>query len=347
VSLSIKEKYQFLYDNANPIVKNEAAAMLGLENAELRRKMLASADVQYWIDRLHHFIKKPQVHNADDHCLENSMHKLVSFGIKEIDDIRIQEANKFILDHLQQNSENPDFFNSVNQTIAASWLAYMGYEDKIINDILLERINKVYEFTKEKKYDIYIRPNGYPAIPTSRKMHQFVNPALYENNIWRLPPVHDIFAYSNLPKKLAKNSDLLKKIDIIIEYIIDAKYQKLYPGYGLMLVPPNKYYSMGWSVHLSGYKKDDPPGLSGLLWCMELLSKFTKARETKWFKRNLQHLSKYECNGIYSFPKEYLNESKRKYYVGGGHMGLGEDRKNKLWNKIESTAWMLRITNDE
>ena len=57
----------------------------------------------------------------------------------------------------------------------------------------------------------------------------------------------------------------------------------------------------------------------------------------------LAHLEQYGQDGIYEFPREYVTEAKNKYYVGGGHMGLGEDRKKSLSRKLESTAWMMRI----
>lgn len=380
----IYDKYKFLYEYGNPIIKNEAAIYLGEHEDNLRLNMLKCPEVQYWINCLHYFITKPQIHNGADTCFENAMHKLVSYGVKEKDDKRIQEVNTFILELLDSVLDNQTFFDSVNATILASWLACMGHTEKIVIDILQDRVDKVYSFVKDKDYNIHVDPKGFPAIPKARAMHPLVNPKLYENNIWRLPTIHDIFAYTQLSGLLPEDDQTQQKIDTIIEYIFDERYQRLYIGYGLMLVPPNKYYSMGWSMHLCRYfestkaenstkaeskmteimpadntstekasaenktainttKENTPIDNTALVWQMALMSNFKKARETKWFKNNLEHLKSFEKDGIYQFPPSYLREEKNKYYVIGCHMGLGEEKKNKMRIKLESTAWMLRI----
>ncbi|HOG00677.1 MAG: hypothetical protein BWY35_01563 [Firmicutes bacterium ADurb.Bin248] len=339
----MEEKYRCLLECANPIIQNEAAAFLELQADGFRMKMLNHKDVQYWLNCLLQYAQKPQTHNSADTCLENSMHKLVSFGVRESDDPRIGEANRFILDFMYKNKGNPRFYDSVNPTITASWLACMGCEDDLVVEILRERVEAVYSFTKGGNYDIYLDPAGYPSIPKERAKHPFVNPALYEGNVWRLPSVHDVFAYANLPKILARDHSIRQMIDTAIAYIMDERYQRLPIGYGLMLVRPKSYYGMGWSMHLYRYFENSPLGLSGVVWNMELLSHFKRARETDWFKDTLRHLEGFEKDGLYEFPCEYVSERKNQYYVGGGHMGLGEDRRQKAGRKIESTAWMLRI----
>ncbi|HML48325.1 MAG TPA: hypothetical protein PKE04_16400, partial [Clostridia bacterium] len=73
----MEKGYRFLYDNAKPILKREAAAALSIREDALQAAWLASPEARYWIDCLAQFADRPQVHNADDHCLENAMHKLV------------------------------------------------------------------------------------------------------------------------------------------------------------------------------------------------------------------------------------------------------------------------------
>ncbi|HWQ59159.1 MAG TPA: hypothetical protein VN540_09055 [Clostridia bacterium] len=343
MSENLTQAYRYLYDHAQPVIRNEAAAYLGLETEELRAQMLNLSTVQYWIGCLEQYAHELKTHNSGDTCLENSMHKLLSFGIRETDDPRIPETNRFILEYMQKNAGNQRFYDSVNPTIAASWLACMGYEDQLVVDIIRERVEAVYSFAQYRDYDIYTSPSGYPPIPTERQAHPLVHPRLYEGNVWKLPTVHDLFAYANLPAVLDREERIHTMIDAVIEYILDERYQRLPIGYGLMLVRPNRYYGMGWSMHLYRYFENSPLGLYGIVWNMELLSHFKKARESEWFKNTLEHLRSFEKDGLYEFPKEYISEAKNAYYVGGGHMGLGEDRKKKQSVALESTAWMLRI----
>ena len=326
---ALEKGYRFLYDHAKPIVKHEAAAALGLGTDALRAERIACPEVQYWIGRLHLFTGSPQVHNADDHCLENAMHKLASFGVAEGDDPRIGETNRFILNLLQARRGDLRFYDTINPTIAASWLAYAGHSEPLVMELLRERIELVYDFVRKKDYGLYVLPDGYPAIPAARRGAPLVDPALYEGNRWRLPTVHDLFAFAHLPPSLSGDPELAPKIDAIAAYILDDRYQRLHPGYGLMLVPPNRYYAMGWSVQLSGWFEDRPLAGASLLWCMDLMAPFAPARQSAWFQRMLRHLEAQGSDGIYEFPKEYLKEAHRSYYVGGGAHGPGRGQKTK------------------
>lgn len=340
----IRKAYQFLFVNGQSIIRNEAAIALGLESNELRQEMFRHPQVQYWIDCSQAFLQKPQIHNAADICLENWMHKLLSFGNRENDDERLVSLNAGLIKYVKENLNNDFFFNSVNNTITASWLICMGHDEPILIDIILQRIKAIHEFVSKKDYNIHVSPKHYPSIPKSRSMHPLVNPDLYEKNLWKLPTVHDMFAFANLPPVLAKDDSVQKKINDIVEYVLDERYQKLYRGYGLMLVPPRTYYSMGWSVHLEHYFEDPTPvKIDGVVWMMELMSHFKPARQSGWFQRTLSHLEQFCEEGLYEFPVSYMTEGKDMYYVLGRHMGLGENRRNKLGLKLESTAWMLRI----
>lgn len=338
----IRKAYQYLYDNADSIIRYEASKALGIDSAQLRAEMIGHPQVQYWLECARQFIQTPVIHNSFDTCLENWMHKLLSFGVSESDDMQLKDINAFILDLIKSSMDKP--FENFNAVIAASWLACMGYDDKAVTDIIRDRVEVIHSFVKENDYNIHISSKGYPSIPKSRAMHPFVDPRLYETGRWKLPTVHDIFAFANLPDELKNDPQIGSKIDDIIEYILDERYQKLYRGYGLMFVPPNKYYSMGWSVHLDHFfDADVGAGQDGVVYSMELMSRFKAARKSEWFKKTLLELDSFGSDGLYRFPPSYLNEGKNKYYVFGGHMGLGENRKSRAYLLLESTAWMLRI----
>jgi hypothetical protein len=336
--------YKFLYENAGPIIKNEAAKILGTSSEAIREEMLCLPEVQYWIDCSQSFMENPRVHDSFDTRLENWGHKLISFGITEEDDKRIADVNKYILRYIKENQGNGNFFDSISNVIAASYLARMGCEDKIVLDIIKGRIEAVYPVAKQGDFDIYADKKDFPRIPKARDRHPLVKPELYKGNVWRLPTLHDIFAFSKLPRSMASDTELKSKIEAIIEYIMTPEYQKLPWGYGLMLVPPNTYYSMGWSVKLSRFfMQEIPNGIDPILWETELMSHFDTARSSKWFEQRMDYLESFKKGSIYDFPKSFLTEAKNKYYVGGGHMGLGENRRKKSWSTIESTAWMMRI----
>jgi hypothetical protein len=343
-----RKAYQYLYDNADSIIRYEASKALGIDSAQLRSEMIGHPQVQYWLECARQFIQTPAIHNSFDTCLENWMHKLLSFGVRESDDMQLKDIDSFILDFIKSSMDKP--FENFNAVIAASWLVCMGYDDKTVTDIITDRVEVIHSFVKDRDYNIHISPKGYPSIPKARAMHPFVDPRLYETGKWKLPTVHDIFAFSCLPDAIKNDPQISSKIDDIIEYILDERYQRLYRGYGLMFVPPNKYYSMGWSVHLdhffdvdSGIDADSGAGQDGVVLSMEMMSRFKAARESDWFRKTLLHLESFGSDGLYRFPPSYLCEGKNKYYILGGHMGLGENRKSKAYLLLESTAWILRI----
>ena len=336
--------YEFLYENAAPIIKYEAAPHSGTQNLKLHDELLKDDTIRYWIACSKEFAVNPRVHDSFDTRLENWGHKLISFGITEEDDKHIEALNKYVLRYIKENEGNEKFFDSISNVIAASYLSQMGCEDKIVLDIIKGRVDALYPFAKQGGFDIYADKNDFPRIPEARARYPLVKPELYEGNVWRLPTVHDIFAFSKLPQSMASDGALKSKIKVIIEYIMTPEYQKLPWGYGLMLVPPRTYYSMGWSVKLSRFfTQEAPNGIDPILWETELMSHFDAARDSKWFELRMDYLEHFKRGSFYEFPKSFLTEAKNKYYVGGGHMGLGENRRARNWEAVESTAWMMRI----
>ncbi len=255
--------YEFLYENGAPVLQNEAAQALGISPKGLREEMLKNPQVTYWLDCLAQFMKRQAIHGSADECFENIMYKLLSLGIQEQDHPLLAECSALLIQILIQRAGDEKLYDTINPTILCGWLTGMGHGDRIVCDLARQRIGAVYSFAKKGIYDIYVNPQGYPAIPAARAGHPLVDPALYEGNVWKLPTVHDLFIFARLPKPLRKDGQLQEKIDTAVRYILDERYQRLPWGYGLMLVKPNKYYGMGWSVHLHGYESSGSLKLAG------------------------------------------------------------------------------------
>jgi hypothetical protein len=275
-----------------------------------------------------------------------SMRKVLQFGVQERDDPRLAQMNTVVLDKLANHLEHPERMDPVHYTILASHMAAMGHGEKPVVEIITERLDSSMEFTALGGSDMHTDPAGFPSIPAARRGRPLIDPKYYIGNRYRYPLVYDLFAYANMPLSLSRNPDIRKKIDSIINVILDGRYQRLPLGYGLVFFPPNRYYSMGWSVHLPKFFESGENRVpdSGSLWWAEAMAHFPTAVRSKWFKRITEHLEGFRtADGFWQFPTAYLSESENKYFVGSGHMGLGENRKSKDALKLESTAWMLRI----
>ena len=59
--------------------------------------------------------------------------------------------------------------------------------------------------------------------------------------------------WRTIPKTLLDEATQ-HKIDTVIAYILHPDYQALEDGYGVMRAGPRRYYSIGWSAHLPGYR---------------------------------------------------------------------------------------------
>jgi hypothetical protein len=103
---------------------------------------------------------------------------------------------------------------------------------------------------------------------------------------------------------------------------------------------------MGWNVWLPGYDRIHTSDfkMACLVQRLALMSPFPTARSSECFVNNVQHLEDYRTDdGTYVFPELYVQEKRNSYFVTGAHMGLGENRRQKLGYEIESSFWILKI----
>lgn len=338
----------WLYEEGNPVLRLWAAERLGAagdELAALRGEMLNHPDVQYWLGCLKTFSEKPMLHGSFDRCLENCMRKLLLFGVRESDHPDLGRLNNSLLERLEHHLDHPGLVNPVDYTILASYLAAMGRGEQAVADTILERLEFAAEFEALGGCDMYADPAGYPKIPEARRSHPLVHPRYYEGNRYRYPLVYDLLAWARLPKSAAGHEDVQKKLGSVMRTVLSERYQRLPQGYGLLFIPPNRYYGMGWSVHLPGFFVEKGEAFRGSpVWWAEALSPFPEVSRSDWYVRTMEKLEACRTeDGFWKFPAAFLPEASDKYAVGGGHMGLGESRKKAASLKLESTAWLLRI----
>jgi len=166
----------------------------------------------------------------------------------------------------------------------------------------------------------------------------------YQNNDFLLSLVYDIFIFYHFYDKVHNN--LNEKIDAIIEYISDNRYQTFDYGYGLINEQKNKFHFIGWSAHLPFFNENLSTNYfeKSLIYKMVLFSKFKNSNIQNWINEMLKKLDKFKIDGFqYCFPTELLPEIKNSYLMNGRHMGLGEKRNKKVGKIIESTYYIYKI----
>ena len=282
------------------------------------------------------------IHGSFDTCFENAMGKLVHFGVKK----GMAELDAKCVPFFDWLKPKKNVLSTFLRDVVASFLSLAGYyTEPLVKDFLIKRIDTLYEFIKKRSYSIYAKKDEYKGIPKPFKDYPLINPELYPDGNFRLPWIHDINGFTGFSEEI-KDKNVKRKINDIISYILNPKYQQFPDGYGIVMAEPRKYYGMGWSVWLPGYYGFDmSPFKAGcLIQRIEMMSHFAVAWSHRWFNESLHHLENFKADrGTYLFPKEYLKEKRNSYFITGAHMGLGENRRKKLSLEIESTFWMMRI----
>jgi hypothetical protein len=81
-----------------------------------------------------------------------------------------------------------------------------------------------------------------------------------------------------------------------------------------------------------------------MLLTMQSLAPFDCVQESDWFRRGLDYLEEFVTPaGTYSFPRTWLPERKRGYWVAGEYMAFDTREDSKKSIECESTFRVLLI----
>ena len=345
------ELIDWLFENGDAIIRYRTATELADDKSDynissLRTQLMKTPKAHYWMKCLKDKRRLNYIHGSYDYCFENAMGKLVFMGIKagfnKLEDSS-KSYIKWLRESIETESEEPienpiDFFY---ENLIASFLSASGFKDiEPVNGFIRERINKIYNFTKNNDFSIFVDKANYKGISSAFENHSLIDPELYTDGKFQLPWIHDLLAFS------AFYDEFPDEIDQIISYILNDKYQKIPEGYGIVMAGVKRYTVLGWNVWLPGYFGFDTDEFhkQNIIIRMILMSPFKVARKSKWYKSCLKHLKQFkQKDGTYLFPKEYLKEKNNSYFITGSHMGLGENRRSKDGLALESTFWMLKL----
>lgn len=320
-------------------------------------KLLKNKEVQYWLSQLKRRSDDKNlndIHGSHDYRLENILGKSCVLGLSKI----IPEFHtymQFILDFLSNHVKNPDegelTFGKIYsfrdyETVLACFLPMLGYSDEpAVQYITEKRINILYNFTKQKRYDIYV--DGSKLKGVKKEWQQYIiNPEIYADGNIALPTMHDYILFAGMFNYL--DGDMKSKVETIVEWIFDSQYMNISRRYGYFYVPGGSYNAKAiiFKMHLPNFKDMtfDDSDLGGLIFTCFILSHFEAARNSEWFQSAMGYLNKYKTsNDRYIFPKHMIAEKPDSYVIFGGHMNVGENKKSKLYAEIISTYWMHRI----
>jgi hypothetical protein len=369
---------QWLLDHAGPVIRYRVgtecpAAQPPVDIETLTTELLENVTVCEWLGNLRSYESLVEdarhgkglgaggnssfLHGPTDMNFEVVLPKLAQLGLRAglpvLDEktdawLRLLEA-ELNRDLAKARLDETRFLSVVyyyhdKRLIIASSLASAGYQTESVKRVIWSRLDAIYEVVKNGNFDIYEEPGKIKMSPKEWGDH-LLKWDLYADGNIKLPFVHDISGYASLYKLAGREAK--QKIGTLIHWILSPEHQQFWYNFGYIRLPEGGGKSVGYKMDFPGYfgfEGQDFDPLSLVLRCWQM-AHFPESRQHPWFRNSMQHLESFITqNGTYLFPKRYLTETRqRAYWIHGGRMGLGENRRNPIWREIESTFWMLAI----
>lgn len=236
-------------------------------------------------------------------------------------------------------------FHEFVRIVLTPFLLMAGYREHELMDYCLARLELVSGFCARMDFDLYAEQGMYRGIPKPFRGRPVIRPELYQNGMFQLPMIYDLYAYGVIYGEVAP--EIRRRIEQVLAYVLSGPYQRLVSGYGLLREGSGHYYAMGWDAILPASLPmntcEDGALSARVLHRMELLAGFPIAVRSEWFQRHLALLMTYQTDeGLFVLPKAALRE-KEGYWVLGSHMGLGENRRKKQALPLEGTFRAHRL----
>jgi len=343
----------WLMQTGGPIIRYRTATELleqdpGLTSS-LRDDLLSSSLVEGWLKQVCYTPSKKTIHGAHSSTFENFAGKLYEFGIRAGEQTLDEQVSPYISWLANQlDKPNEGYFPVLHKTITACFLAMLGYEEKHVNKHIINRLDIVHDFAiKGDLGNIYIPRKIHGSFPKTLKDRLLINPELYPDDEFKLPWIYDVNAFLH-SKAVMNNQTHKNKVEDIISFILTPQYQHLKIGYGVVRRPKDKYYVMGWSVHLPGYfSEPQEESIGYLLLLLDTFRRSTTARDHDWFQSALRTLGRYRSvQGFYTFPRQTLPEKKIGCWILGHRMALEAKRRTRESISVESTFRVLNLLKD-
>ena len=342
----------WLLSNGNAIIKWRTINEL-LNNHQpkkdktLLHQLLDDENVKRYLDLFNtnaknsnQFNHNKSIHGSGDNFFENYTGKLYDFGIR-IDILNkevISNYLRIIIDDYQRDTKNRYYF--IHQM--AMSLSLLGLTDKLIIDVIEKRLKTITDFIQSYGYNYYLSPDNMLEVPKIWRTRKIINPAFIQNNLPLFPVFYDILGIVGRVQNTPLNK-YDERIQVLTDFIFSDEYHnKIEKGNGIIKWS-NRYFSMGWSLHIPGYSNENKYN-SNTLFRALLYSHFPNAKQYGFFNRFIPFLNKFQTPaGTFIFPKELIPVRKLGYWVKGINPGLGLNRRKKNTLEIESTFYMLKL----
>ena len=235
-----QDTLDWLLGNAGPIIRYRTRVELLKESdnrkvESLKKDLLSDSLVKLWLGYLHPDFRTHVMHGSRSEAFENAMGKLYEFGLRK-DIGALDEKTEPFRRWLAQQIDHPTvlpFF----RTLVAAFLSMTGYsEEDAVNTWILKRLETVYHSAKKGDFeDIYIPQDTFPGFPKAFRRKPLLNPALQSEDGSMPPSLHDVNSFLH-SEPIMVDTQLRSKVETIVDFILRPEYQKLCPGYGVVML---------------------------------------------------------------------------------------------------------------
>lgn len=350
---------EYLLENADAPIR-----YILTKDSSLIPDVLANNEVSHWLNRMKEWAeqyawcgiggnKYGDVHGSDDRRYINIIGKCFILGMNN-DIPSFDHTMQIYLNALNKQIKktfdgDPAFWKMYEyrdyETFIAAYYPLMGYHGEgSVHYIAEKRINYVYEFARQKRYDIHLKEANYLGVK-KEWVPYIVDPSLYRDGNIMLAQLEDYILYAGMYDHVGE--DERQKIETIVEWIFDDKYADIPWGYYYYCPTDPKYKAKQINNKLVLANLIENPQNKGnhfgLLFICFILSHFKASRKSKWFTDAINYLEQYKTKeGRYKFPTSLITD-KPDMHAWAGHLNVGENKKTKNYHEIISTFWMERI----
>ena len=250
------------------------------------------------------------------------------------------------------------FAHPLEMPVLGNCLAYAGYcREPLVRAWLKRRMDALYDFCRRRSYDIYVDPPSQPRRQVNQRSVPVIDPALYPEGELLLPTIYDLYGLSAYP---AERTDrhTLDKIETIVAYVMDPRYQQLRDGFGLVLTADRRYNLAGGTAHLEGFVEGDvtsgprsrPRAQSASqpvvrparrLRHLAMMAPYWTSFRSHWRTLGESALTAFRTpEGRYLFPREYLVDGSSGGFINGGYMAVHLKPRDEAAREQESTFYM-------
>ncbi len=292
------------------------------------------------------------IHSYKDTCIENFFPLLIDMGFHAGLPIFEEKIAPAIDLFKYLFAFANDSVHCFNYTLMLHRFFFMsGSLFPEVIESIENRLDAIHKVAKENLFDIYQDDSKLPKKPKIWADVGVLKDELNPFNINAekpLPTIYDIWSLAYYADTCT-NPEKAHKINDIVTYVLDPKFQKIREGYGLIWVKSRRlYHSCGWSPTLPLYEIDDHPPQPvpyPLLDYLDFMSHFKTVHKSKWFHDCLNHLEQYKTKkGTYLFPKEFLHKKYiDKAFLNEANLSLKRNERELLKRELVSTMKMVEI----